>query len=229
MNASARRTAFTLIELILAMAACGIILVAIYGVFARALKLRDTATERSRASRVETHAAGILREDLRHARISGGAMAATLEGSQSNSGASFPGFLKFTASTTSHPLARPSGHACEISYYLVNDDSVPGMRSGMLVRTVDFNLLAPIREQPSEQVIMRGLQAMDVAFFDGTTWQESWQHEEGATTTPLAIRVRLHPALEDDRSAKPAPIEILAGWPMQPAIETTTGTAEEQP
>jgi len=64
------RRAFTLIEMIMALAACAVILTAVYGVFTRAIHLRNDATERVSASRSRAHAAAVLRNDLRNARIS---------------------------------------------------------------------------------------------------------------------------------------------------------------
>jgi prepilin-type N-terminal cleavage/methylation domain-containing protein len=69
---------FTLIELALSLAAGAVVLVAIFGVFSRAIHLRDDATQRTRAVGVQAHAVDVLRDDLRQARISGGTLAAGL-------------------------------------------------------------------------------------------------------------------------------------------------------
>src|SRR5687768_8743449 len=75
-----RRHAFTLLEVLMALAAGAVILTAIYGVFSKAVHLRDSATDRAREVRVRARAVSILRNDLRNARISGGELAATLQG-----------------------------------------------------------------------------------------------------------------------------------------------------
>ena len=98
-----KRRAFTLLELVMALAASAIILAAIYGVFSRAVHLRDDATTRVREARVRGHAAAVLRDDLRNALISGSttatALGSMLTGSQERKESSFPGYLAFTTTT----------------------------------------------------------------------------------------------------------------------------------
>ena len=109
---SRRRTiyqrGFTLIEILMAMAACGVILAAIYGVFSKAIHLRDRATERVRTVRLQARALTVLRNDLRNGLISGGKLAATLQGSRTAQNSSFPGYLRFTTTTGADTETRPS-------------------------------------------------------------------------------------------------------------------------
>ena len=119
---STQRHGFTLLELVMALAASAVILAAIYGVFSRAVHLRDDATARTRESRVRAHAAAVIRDDLRHAFISGSttatSLALKLTGSAEGTASSFPGYLTFTTTTgragrssTSRRSAGPSPRA----------------------------------------------------------------------------------------------------------------------
>lgn len=218
---------FTLIEIILALAASAILLAAIYGLFSRAVKLRDRATERTREVRVQMHAVSVIRNDLRNALISGGLLAATLQGSRESRGQGFPGYLKFTATTARDAGADPVGDVQQIEYYIVTDPKAENSKAGQLVRAVDRNILAPVRETPPEEPLLVGVESMEVDFYDGGSWQESWGITEEELTLPEAVRVRLQPAAAADAvpgTVIPA-IEILVPWTTQAAIEAPAAAA----
>ena len=90
MRTKTRTFGFTLLEMSLALVMGSMILIAIYGVFSRAMHLRNDATERTRLVRVQAHALNILRNDLRGARISGGSLASVLTSSAQSQTSGFP-------------------------------------------------------------------------------------------------------------------------------------------
>lgn len=221
--------AFTLLELVMATAAAAIVLLAIYGVFSKAIHLRQDATERMRDARVRAHAAEVIRNDLVNALVSGGKLAATLTGSQETHGSSFPGYLKFTTTTaTTQPTDLSLvGDIQQVEYYIVNDPDASGGKSGLLVRTAETNLLATVQEQAPERRLLAGVESLEVSFFDGQNWQESWEVNETTKTLPQAVRVRIQPARTVLGGPLPAPLEVLVPWTTQPAIvaqPTTSGT-----
>ena len=216
------RRAFTLIELVLAMAACAILLTAIYSFFSNAVHLRNDLMERTREARVRAHAASVIRNDLRNAIVSGGTLAATLEGSQQSPGGSFPGYLKFNTTTAPDAGEVPNPDVQQIEYYIVTDPAATDQKAGMLVRAHDRNLLAMVTEVATEEPLLAGMESMEVAFFDGTSWQDSWSVTTDSKTLPEAVRVRLHPARKTAGDFVPAPIEVLVPWTVEAAVETTT-------
>ena len=200
------RRGFTLLELTVALAASAIVLSAIFGIFSRAIHLRDNATERARDARVRLRAANVIRNDLRNARVSGGTLAATLEGSQESHGAGFPGYVKFTTTTTPDDADDPSTDVQQVEYYIVNDPVTTDRKSGLLVRATTRDLLTTVREQAPEETLLADVSAMEVSFFDGQEWKESWAVSDADKTLPTAVRVRLLTA------ANPTPIEVLVPW-----------------
>lgn len=212
------RHAFTLLELVMALGASAVMLAAIYGVFSRAVHLRDDATERSRASRVRAHAAAIIRDDLRHAFVSGSttatALTLKLTGSTEGIASNFPGYLGFTTTTGRDIDDTPVADVQQVEYYIVDDPNAANRHAGLLVRTVDRTLLAETREDPPEEPLLHGVEKMEVEFYDGDAWQESWEVSEDDTTLPEAVRVRLYPASELPGQTV-APIEILVPWTTQ--------------
>ena len=203
---------FTLLELTVALAASAVVLSAIFGIFSRAIHLRDNATERTRDARVRLRAANVIRNDLRNAYISGNTgvtLAATLEGSEESHGASFPGYLKFTTTTTPDDADDPSADVQQVEYYIVNDPNAVGTKTGLLVRATTRDLLATVREQAPEETLLADVASMEVSFYDGTEWKESWAFSDDNKTLPTAVRVRLKTTLNT------APIEVLVPWTAQ--------------
>lgn len=206
-----KRRAFTLIELVVAMAGCAVILAAIFGIFSRAVHLRDDATARTRDSRVRTHALSVLRNDLRNAWISGGVFAAKLDGSQQAHDGGFPGYLQFVTTTANADGSMLAGDLQEVEYFVAADPDAEDKKAGMLVRTVDSDFLAPVRETPPQEPLLHGVESMQVEFFDGESWQESWTYAAAGDPVPEAVRVRIQ------TTDSAVPFELLVPWTAQPA------------
>jgi type II secretion system protein J len=215
------KAGFTLIELVMAMAACAIILAAIYGVFSRAVHLRDTAIERTRNAQLRLHAVNMIRTDLANAIVSGGRLAATLTGSQKGAQSAFPGYLKFTTTTGRDGEADGVADVQEVEYYIATDKGAVDRNAGVLVRTMDRALLAPTRERPAEEQILSGVASMEATFFDGDGWKDSWEVTDDYKTLPKAVRVRVQFAVEKGTNERYLPIEIVVPWSTQAATEAT--------
>ena len=206
-----RVAAFTLMEMILALAASAVILTAIFGVFSKAIHLRDDATARTRTARLRAHALNVLRNDLANARVTGGTertLANSLEGSSETHGGSYPGYLKFTTTTQVDDLDDPSADVQEVEYYIANDPDVVDRKAGLLVRTTNRDLMSTTRSQPIENALLPDVTSMEVSFLDGTDWKSSWAISDTDQTLPAAVRVRL-------QCASSGPIEVLVPWTTQ--------------
>jgi len=215
---SRTRAGFTLLELIMALAASAVILAAIYGVFSRAVHLRAEAMIHARTAGLRLRAAALLRDDLRHALLSGSQaptpVAATLLGSAQAPGSSFPGYLRFTTTTGRDLDDTPIADVQRVEYYIVDDPEATDRQAGLLVRTVDRAILAQTAEAPREEPLLHGLERMEVEFYDGTAWQAAWEFTATDPTLPQAVRVRLYPTPAAPGQTVP-PIEILVPWTTQ--------------
>ena len=218
-----RAQAFTLIELLMSLAVCAVILAAIYGVFSRAIHLRDNAMHRTRDVRVAARAAATLRNDLRNALVSGGTLAAALEGSQQSHGGGFPGYLKFTATTAKDADDDIGGDVQEIEYYIARDFEAADQKAGVLVRTINRDILNTTKQALPEERVLAGVESMDVSFYSGSAWKTSWEVTTDSKTLPEAVRVSIQ-SVADAEGHKPTPIEVIVPWTTQSAIETTTST-----
>ncbi len=249
-----RTGGFTLLEILLASVAAALILVAIYGVFTQAIHLRDRAAARVRDSRLRERAERILRDDLNNALVSGGLLAATLTGGTTSTGgpagAGMPGYLKFTATNGKSSSGDVASDVQQIEYYLTpatGPGAGNGQSSGVLTRAVTRDLLdATTQTVPKEESILTGVQALQVQFYDGSTWQDSWQYTTtestasdstatasstttastgstvtlGNATLPEAVRVNVILAPSVPNGQPPPPIEVLVPWTTQSFIAT---------
>ena len=232
---------FTLLEILLASAAAAVLLVAIFSVFTQAIHLRDRAAARVRDSRQRERAERILRDDLNNALVSGGLLAASLTGGTASTGgpggAGMPGYLKFTATNGRSSSGDVASDLQQIEYYLTpatGPDAGNGPGVGVLTRAVTRDLLSTATQTvPTEQSILPGVQALQVQFYDGTNWQDSWQYTSpdptvsasstasaatGNTTLPTAVRVDVVLAPVVANGPPPPPIEILVPWKGLPFL-----------
>jgi type II secretory pathway pseudopilin PulG len=215
--------AFTLIEVLMAVFACAMILTSIYAVLSQALRARDNATARIHDVRLRARAATVLRHDLQNAIVSGGVLAATLVGSPDASRSRFPGSLRFTTTTGRDSADELFGDVQEVEYYIANDPKGATLDTGMLVRSVDRNLLATLRAPTREEMILSNVAAMEVEFYDGQNWVDSWEVTDGDSELPLAVRVRIRQRLAGEKEKELAPVEILVPWTTQRF--TTSGSS----
>ena len=175
---------FTLLEILLASVAAALILAAVYAVFVQAIHLRDRADARVRDARLRERAEKILRDDLSNALVSGGILAASLTGGTSStggpSGSGLPGYLKFTATTGKSSSGDVASDVQQIEYYLLpatGANAAGGQAGGVLTRAVTRDLLdATTQTTAKEEPILTGVQALQVQFYDGANWQDSWSY-----------------------------------------------------
>jgi type II secretion system protein J len=206
---------FTLIEVLAASVAFALMLAAVYGVFSRATRLRENASNRTQEARLQARAVATLRDDLRHGLVTGGRLATGLKGSAQSPASRFPGYLRFTTTTGRNLPDAMQGDIQEVEYYIEEDRSGTNGVGGVLVRTTDRNLLGSVRATTHEDVLLSGVRAIEVAFLDGLNWIDSWEVTEDDNRVPDAVRVRLRRAIVPGERDEPRPIEILVPWTVR--------------
>ena len=223
--------AFTLIEMLLAVAICAIVLVAINGVFATAVRLRDKTSDAVEESLPVNRALDTLYQDLKGAVGPGGVLAGDFKcGAQAMgatmglSGEAGSAGLDFYTSTGRINDKTPWGDVQEVFYEL----KTPGDRNqaGMdLVRCVNRNLLATTTQVPDTQRLMGKVQMLEFDCYDGTQWRNTWDTSAGDTNLPVAVRVRIQlvaqPGEAMSRAARP--LEMLVPLVTQTRTNLTTG------
>ncbi len=204
------RRAFTLIELLLAMFAAAIIMASIYGLFSKAVHLRNHAVELVHQTRLRARAAATLRCDLRGAIVTGGLLASVLEGSAQAPSSNFPGYLKFSTSTARADDNGVGGDVQQVEYFIA---SGADPKEGTLVRTVERDPLSATQTDLPQDAVLSGVTAMEVSFYDGAEWTNAWSYSTDTPTLPEAVRVII-------RQPAPAPpIEVEEPWATAPQTD----------
>ena len=222
--------AFTLIEMLLAVAICAIVLVAINGVFATAVRLRDKTSETIEDALPVNRALDIMRRDLKATVGPGGFLAGDFKcGAQAMgatmglSGEAGSAGLDFFTSTAAISDRVPWGDIQEVFYEL----KAPADRNeaGMdLVRCINRNLLATTTQTPEIQWLMGNVQTLQFDCYDGTQWRNTWDTSTGDTNLPMAVRIRIQlVAKQAEGAGNLQPLETVVPLVSQTRTDPTTG------
>ena len=210
------RRAFTLIEMLLAVAICAIVLVAINGVFATAVRLRDKTSDVVEESLPINRALAVMHRDLKGTVGPGGFLAGDFKcGAQvmgatmGLSGEAGSAGLDFFTSTGVISDRAPWGDIQEVFYELKapTDRNQAGMD---LVRCINRNLLATTTQTPEIQWLMGNVQTLEFDCYDGMQWRNTWDTSTSDTNLPTAVRVRIQLAAKQSEGAgKLQPLEMV--------------------
>lgn len=227
------RHAFTLLEILIAIAAFAIVLAAINSVFYSGLKLRNRAAASLEKSLPLTQALMVMKRDLSNLVAPGGTLSGELQTSLISGSASLTGGASDSSTPVSpdfHTLSglvdadTPWPSIQRVSYRLADATNTAALGKD-LFREVTRNLLpSTVEDPPQEQLLLQGVE--DVLFFyhDGTDWLEAWDSTADETRKlPRAIKVQLIMAAAD-RASQSAPIELIVPIVVE-ASTNAVGTA----
>jgi general secretion pathway protein J len=203
--------AFTLIEMLIAVSIFSVVLVAIHSVFYTALRLRNTAVESLEASLPLEDALNVIQHDLAN-------IVTTTNGD-------FMGPLQTTTPTNTLPDQIgphfyttggeldgmvPWGNVEQIDYLLSQPTNAVRRNGRDLIRAVTRNLLpVTLLPQPEEKhTILSGVQNLTFLYYDGTTWQPSWDTTQ-ETNLPTAIKVQIQMAVQPGTVPRMQPLEAV--------------------
>ena len=210
-----RTSAFTLIEVMIAMAVFAIVLAAVNGIFWGALRLRNKTVESIDAALPRERALAVIRNDLANIAPPNGRFfsAITTMGSTTNANGmamnNLPGQNSPEFTTTSGAIDDNTmwGDVQRVSYQLVS--STNGGAGRDLYRTVKRNLTPAVQQMAQQQSILSGLQSLYFFYHDGSMWKETWDSTNEILILPRAIKVQLQMANEERGRALPPPIELI--------------------
>jgi prepilin-type N-terminal cleavage/methylation domain-containing protein len=217
--------AFTLIELVLAIAVASIVLAAINAAFFSAVRLRETTLSAVDATVPAEQAITVLRRDLQCAMPPGGIMAGDFKaGNVTSIGIGQTVSLEVYTATGALDENEPWGDVQRVTYELKDpaDRSSPGKD---LVRSVTRNILTTGTPDIEDQWLMGNVQNLAFTCFDGTTWQNTWDTTDTSTMNtnlPVAVRVRIQLAGASSGGAASQPIELVVPIVSQTRTNVTT-------
>jgi len=188
--------AFTLVEVILALAISAVVLAAMCGVFTGAVRLREKTSSALDTALPLTEALDTLRRDLLGALGPSNVLAgdfkcggATMGENMGLSSTEGIGLNFFTSSGLIND-DEPWGDVQEVFYQLTDaaDRNQPGKD---LVRYANRNLLSTGVPAPDKRWLVGNVASVQFDCYDGLQWRNTWDTSMGDTNLPSAVRVRL--------------------------------------
>ncbi len=193
------RGAFTLIELLLAVAIFAIVLAAINTAFYSALRLQRRTCEALDASHALNQALDVMRHDLLGtvppAGLLSGDFKIGLVGTVAGA-AQAPG-IEFYTTTGILRDEEPWGEIQKVIYQLRAPLQRTGSTGKDLVRSVTRNLLATTVEEPEEQRLLQNVESLEFLGYTGMDWRNTWDTTLTDTNAPSAVRVRIQLASDN--------------------------------
>ena len=221
-------SAFTLIEVLIAVAIFAMVLLAINSVFYGAMRLQSKTSKAVDEALPVQHAVAMIRRDLEGIVPPGRVLAGPLQ----SGAATIPGQSGGTAfytDTGALDEVLPWGDIQQVVYYLRDPLSRTTPSGKDLVRAVSRNLLATIQEQPVEQFLMSDVARLGFAYYDGTSWRDAWDTTTPDLTTgktntlPKAIRVQIELATKLGELPTQSPIQLVVPVIVQTRTNQTAG------
>ncbi|HAV61100.1 MAG TPA: hypothetical protein DCY13_01885 [Verrucomicrobiales bacterium] len=226
------RDAFTLIEVLLAIAVSAVVLAVINGVYFGALQLRNRTTATFAEALPLEHAVALIKRDLECLMPPGGTLVGDLQSNPSaTAGDAMP--LLANAERVSPDFHTSSGRVDDFSsfadvqrvaYYLAEPEVYPGNAGRDLYRVITRNLLPATVEETQPQYLMGGVEQMTWQYLDGSYWVDAWDTTI-SSNLPAAIKLSIVPAARDGGQSahQYRPIEMVV--PLLIVARTNAATA----
>ena len=211
---AALQSAFTLIEMVLAIGVAAIVLIAVNAVLFTSLRLRDATTDVVDAATPVDQAVTFLRRDLECVVTPTNGTSKVLSGdfrvgNVSSAGVPEPVAVEMFTATGALSVNAPWADIQRVTYELKQptDRAAAGKD---LVRSVVRNLLTMTTPEVQDQLMLSGVASIKFTCFDGAQWQDTWDTTSMTsvnTNLPLAVRVDIQMA--GNSAANAQPIEIV--------------------
>ena len=185
---SPKPRAFTLLEMLVALSLMAVLAGALYGSLHIGFRAQRSATAAIDPVRTASLALEMVRKDLGSALPPTGILAGTFfaEDSADESSGANADTLTWYASTGALGEGR-----CDIVRLELAVASLGETGERALVRRVTSNLLAPKEQEPAEEVLCRRVAALNLRYFDGSAWLDTWDSTVTDNALPMAVEVTL--------------------------------------
>ena len=214
-----KQSAFTLLELLVALVLMVALTSSLYVCFRVAFKSQDHANAALAPARTALQTLELMRLDIESALVPNGFLAGAFEGtpatqtatvgSQTATGSSSqsdtltfyscaqapdnPGVAPAQAAGQApNPNSTPT--ACDVrmvTYSLVPQPNDTTGTLFLLQRSIVTNLLAPETPAPLQENLCANVLSLNFQYFDGTNWWPNWDSTQQGNTLPTAVQVTL--------------------------------------
>ncbi len=200
------KRAFTLIELLIAVAISAIVLASVSTLFFGAVHLRERAGEAAAQTLPVDRAIAIMKRDLENI-VPVGKLAGPMGSDAIGIGMIQPTILEIFTGSADIADGKPWADVQKIDYSLQAGANRNGLGRD-LVRGVTRNLLDPTGTlAPEPQTLLSDVQTLQFSYYDGTNWNDTWSTT--LSNVPIAIKVLINFATaRNDTQIKP-PVNFL--------------------
>ena len=225
-------TAFTLVEMILAIGVAAIVLVAVNAVLFTSLHLREVTSDVVDAATPVDQAFTFLRRDLQCVVTPTNGTSKVFSGGFrvgngiNSSGSSDPVAVEMFTATGALSMSSPWADIQRVTYELKNSAAGSGQHD--LYRSVTRNLLSINTPDVADQLMLSGVESVKFSCYDGAQWNDTWDTTDPTsvnTNLPLAVRVEIQRA-GADKTTEPiqlvVPIDSVTRTNM--VLTSTTGS-----
>ncbi len=203
--------AFTLVEVILAIAIFATVLAAVNAVFFGGLRLRERTTRVAEEALPMDRAVAVLKRDLSAILPPNTNYPVALAGAMSSDttapGINQPVALEIFTASGVLTDDKPWGAVQRVDYSLQVPTNRYDYAGRDLVRNVTRNLLSTATDLPEQQTLLEDVQNLKFNYFDGTNWVDTWSVT--LSNIPQAIRVSIDFAVNPRDSRVRAPIKLM--------------------
>ena len=178
------RSAFTLLEMVLAMGLMTVLAASLYSSLSIAYRAQEAADRAVAPVRRAALAIDAVRSEFLSALPPTGLLAGSFigEDEKGNDGDDADTVV-FHATGNGTDNVRPASDIRRIE--LAVDDN------HCLVRRVTGNLLSPETVDPVQTVVCRGVRAFNLTYYDGSDWYDEWDSTTQDNALPMAVEVML--------------------------------------
>ncbi|AQQ09130.1 type II secretion system protein J [Sedimentisphaera cyanobacteriorum] len=191
------KTAFTLIELVMAMALINIIALSLYSSLRIAFDAKDSAEAALEPYRTIVPVFESIRRDITCVSSPEGILFGEFLG-ESNEEGDYPSDqLSFYSAGFSGSADSQTCNVAEITYALAyGEDEVPmpaqvnieGKKENLLVRYVRYNPLSEDGQQLNEDILFAGVRSLEIEYYYQSQWLEEWSSSNRDNAVPEAVR-----------------------------------------
>jgi type II secretion system protein J len=214
-----RGSAFTLIEVLLAIGIFALVLAAINTVFFAGLRLRQKTTDMLEDVLPTDRAVSIIKHDLAGI-VPPGVLAGVMSSDTAVPGISQQVALEIYTTTGTMTDDAPWGDIQKIDYSLQLPTNRTDYIGQDLVRSVTRNLLATATEVPVQESLLSDVQSLKFSYYDGTNWNDTWSST--LSNIPTAIRVSIDFATAKVDPKLKIPIQLVVPVVTQAFTNQTT-------
>jgi len=217
--------AFTLLEMLVALALMGILAGSLYRSFSVGVRSRSRAEAAIAPARAATLALEPLHRGVQSALPPSGILAGAFIGQDAEADVSAEDADSLSFFAMIEGAMQDSSVIRKVEFSATSGDD----GTLTLVRRVTTNLLAPETPQTVEDVLCRNVISFNLRYYDGVEWLDSWDSTVRDNTLPLAVEATIAIRRTDSASADEQAYQIIRVFPLPCATAPAGDVTVEMP